>query len=287
MAVVFIIFFFFCSVFTYSQFEKGTIDTVLSTTFGTNTQFGQSNVFFPYNIYGLPDSSARKDIPSSTEQQICALGMDGSITIGFKGKILRDMPGNDFTVFENSFEFLGDRIFIEPGMVQVSKDGVNFITFPFDSLTLQGCAGLTPTNGEEDPFNPDVSGGNSFDLADVGLDSVIAIRIIDVSSIILNPNHPLFSPIVNGFDLDAIVAMHLETSITTSVTDFNPQIFPTSYKNEFPFSLQDGETIYFYSLDGRLLFQSNTESGSFLTTGTFVLVIQSNSTIHRNVIQIY
>lgn len=287
MALKCVIFFLLFSIELFSQFEKGTIDTVYSYTFGSNTQFGQSPEFFPQNIFGLPDSLARMDIPSSSEQQICALGLNGTITIGFKGKMLRDMPGKDFTIFENAFEFMAGRVFIEPAMVQVSKDGINFISFPFDSLTLQGCSGITPTNGNYDIFNPLYSGGNSFDLSDIGIDSVIAIRIIDVSSLILNPEHPLYSPIVNGFDLDAVVGIHLQdNSLLTSVDN---QLNHTSISafTSLKVDAKVGETIILYTIDGRQIFAVENGTFEFSTKGTYLLVVKSHQSIRRNVIQIY
>lgn len=287
MAVTFFFFFLLLASNLFCQFEKGTIDTVYGTSFGKNTQFGQSNTYFPMNIFGLPDSSARKDNPTSSENQVCALGLDGSITVGFRNKILRDMPGCDFTIFENAFEFMDERIFIEPAMVQVSKDGETFISFPFDSLTLQGCAGMTPTFGNEDSFSPDVSGGNSFDLADIGLDSIIAIRIIDVSSILLDQNHPFYSPIVNGFDLDAVVAMHLQSTKGTPFNESDSTNFQSLSVNSLHIQPRDGEIIELYNLDGRLLLQSNSNQIDYSVVGTYLLVVKHNKKIKRNVIQIY
>jgi len=287
MAIVFVVFFFISSMIAFSQYEKGFIDTVISVSFGKNTNFGQSSQFFPQNILGLPDSNSRFDVPSSNESQICALGLNGSITVGFRNKLLRDMPGSDFTIFENAFEFMDERIFIEPAMVQVSKDGETFISFPFDSLTLQGCAGTIPTNGNEATFIPDVSGGNSFDLADIGLDSIVAIRIIDVSSIILDQNHPFYSPIVNGFDLDAVVAMHLQSTNRTPVNESDSTNFQALSVNSLRIHPRDGEIIELYNLDGRLLLQSNNNTIDYSIVGTYLLVVKHNKIIKRNVIQIY
>jgi len=287
MAIVFVVFFFLSSVIVFSQNEKGSIDTVYSVSFGNNTNFGQSSEFFPKNIFGLPDSNARFDAPSSIESQICALGLNGSITVGFNGKILRDMPGKDFTIFENAFEYMGGKIFIEPAIVQVSKDCENFITFPFDSMTLAGCAGTIPTVGNENPFDIERSGGNSFDLADIEMDSVVAIRIIDVSSIILNSTHPLYSPIVNGFDLDAVVAFHLQSNTKTSVNESINSKNITLYKDQYQYNLKDGETISLYTLNGRKVLHTNEATFSFSTKGIYLLVIHSKTIIQRHVIQIY
>ncbi len=287
MAIVFSIFFFLFTSILFSQFENGTIDTVFSVSFGTGTTFGQSTMYFPMNIFGLPDTNARIDVPIATQEQILSLGLNGSITIGFKHYMIRDMPGKDFTIFENAFQYLGDRIFIEPAKVEVSKNGIDFYSFPFDSLTLNGCAGTYPTNGNADPFDVTISGGNSFDLADIGMDSIIAIRIIDVSSIILQSEHPLYNPIVNGFDLDAVVGLHLQVVDNSTSVLTNSQHIPSFYSSVFRIYPTEGETISLYSLNGSLLQISNVNPLEFTQKGTYLLIIQRKNEVKRNVIHIY
>ena len=61
---------------------------------------------------------------------ITCLGAGGTITVAFPA-FIRNGPGADFAVFENSF--LDG--YIEHAWVEVSRDGVNFVRFPNHSLT--------------------------------------------------------------------------------------------------------------------------------------------------------
>jgi hypothetical protein len=218
---------FFSSLSSYSQnYYKGTIDTVVSLIPGTLQSNGQSSEYFPANIFGLPSKQASKNVPEVGEDEICSIGLNGEIIVGFKDSYLYDGEGDDFIVFENAFiNPINKKIFAEPGIISVSEDGVNFIQFPFDSVTLEGCAGITPTNGSEDIFDPSSSGGNSFDLFSVGLSKIKYIKINDYCGEILkNSNHIYYDPIISGFDLDAITARYLvkdETSIEDKYKIYN------------------------------------------------------------------
>ncbi|MBS1912174.1 MAG: hypothetical protein JST22_09325 [Bacteroidetes bacterium] len=176
---------------------------------GQGAGFGMD--YFPANVLGLPDSTARADVPSVDPRQILGLGLGGEIVLRFDRHMIVDGPGPDFTVFENAFRYSAgsrNRVYAEPGQVAVSRDGVTFVSFPFDSLTLHGCAGVTPTNGEADPGDPVLSGGDSFDLAQLGIDSVRYVRIRDVTGVVKgNPSSPFWDPTLNGFDLDAVVVL--------------------------------------------------------------------------------
>ncbi len=233
----------FCAVTTSAQplatFGAG-IDTVVAFRPGTGQNFGQSPAFFPRNVFGLPDTNAREDVPSANPAEICSLGLGGEIIVGFKNALLLDRAGADFTVFENAFVRFDGRVFAEPAKVAVSRDGVRFVEFPFDSLTLRGCAGITPTRGNESPFNPARSGGDAFDLATIQMDSVRFIKITDISAFVLNnPRHPFFDPTITGFDLDAVVGLHLvrlnsRTSVNTRTQEHtaNTSLLPTvRYEN--------------------------------------------------------
>ena len=173
---------------------------------------GRGQEYLPDNVLGLPDTVGRRTVPTTDPKQILSLGLDGEIVLRFDRSAVIDGPGTDFTVFENPFYYsLGgkERLYAEPGEVSVSRDGVHYVSFPFDSLTLKGCAGVTPTNGDQPPYDPEVSGGDGFDLSEIGMDSVRFIRIRDVTRIVKNnPEHPYYDVTLNGFDLDAVVAVH-------------------------------------------------------------------------------
>ena len=52
-----------------------------------------------------------------------------------------------------------------------------------------------------DPTDPDVAGGDAFDLADIGVDSARFVRITDSGF-----NVAGYGGITGGFDLDAVCA---------------------------------------------------------------------------------
>lgn len=198
---------------TGQPWENTGADAVVSFAPGSGAGHGAEHL--PGNVLGLPDSIAREDIATVSGEQVLSLGIGGEIVLRFDRHPIIDRPGADFTVFENAFRYtIGgrQRIYAEPGQVAVSRDGVEFIAFPFDSLTLAGCAGVGPTKGNHDPANADLSGGDHFDLSKLGLDSIRFIRIRDISSIVKdNRQHPFWDPTLTGaaptagFDLDAVV----------------------------------------------------------------------------------
>jgi len=137
---------------------------------------------------------------------VLSLGKGGSIELAFGG-VIRDGDGPDFVVFENAFWPGGDptAVFAEVGEVSVSEDGVEWLTFPCDAEgdgagNFPGCAGFTPTlEFDADaavPLDPTLSGGDAFDLADVGLTRASYVRVTDVSNAGASPSA--------GFDLDAV-----------------------------------------------------------------------------------
>ena len=194
-----------CSLSLAAQPQR--CDTVMILQPGAGQRVGQGPVFFPMNVLAGPEPRASQTTPVADPREVCALGLGGSITLGLRRAVIIDLPGPDFTVFENAFIF-GRRTFAEPGRVEVSRDGIAWYAFPFDSLTLLGCAGVTPTTGLN-AFDPAVSGGDAFDLATIGVDSIRWIRITDVTRIILDDRtHPFYDPTLSGFDLDAIIAVH-------------------------------------------------------------------------------
>lgn len=125
------------------------IDTVLSFKPGNGQDFGRGEDVFPANIFGLPSTNASETAPEASEQQIASLGLKGEIIVGIKDYYIVDGEGDDFTIFENPFYNNATKlIFSEPAVVSVSEDGINFVEFPYDSISLDGLAGKTPTNGK-------------------------------------------------------------------------------------------------------------------------------------------
>lgn len=187
-------------------------DDVTSVTYGSGAGYGQA--FSPLNITGRDDSTATPTSASASQTELLTLGNNGSIVMHFSDNGIYNGSGVDFTVFENPFylkksggEVDTTKVFAEYGIVAASKDGVTFYTFPYDTATKKGFAGKTPTNGKANPQDAgsplqDHSGGDSFDLSDIGLDTAYYIKITDASSALSQSNGP------GGFDLDAVVAVN-------------------------------------------------------------------------------
>jgi hypothetical protein len=143
---------------------------------------------------------------------VLSLGGGGEIVLGFGEHGLADGPGPDFVVFENAFWPGGDesQVYAELGEVSVSDDGETWRTFPCDTEGdgqghFPGCAGATPTlQYDADqlvPLDPKKSGGDAFDLADLGVIRARFIKIRDLQT--LAP-----SGVSGGFDLDAVGVIH-------------------------------------------------------------------------------
>lgn len=161
---------------------------------------------------------------------VVSIGNDGAITLRFDLPVICDGPGADFTVFENAFHVgtPDGPIFEEFGIVAVSQDGEHFVDLPYDPLTHAGLAGRTPVlstpdNGI-DPLDPAAAGGDTFDLAAVGLPWAAYVRITDPGAAIPDPGDRIPPGDKGGFDLDAIAALHAcePGSATTPTPTFTP-----------------------------------------------------------------
>lgn len=259
-----------------AQYLQSVIDTVYKFLPGTGQNSGQSSEYFPQNIFGLPDTNASEYTPSSDPKQICSIGLGGEIIIGFKNYIIFDGDGPDFTIFENAFiNPITKKVFAEPSIVSVSEDGINFYDFPYDAMTLVGCAGITPTNGKANPFDAQKSGGDKFDLSIVGLTRVKYIKIKDICNDILqNPAHPFFDPIISGFDLDAVLGLNLIRDISNigdeKLANNFPKLIRHSNCYEMISEIPDNEFLI-YDYLGKII-----SSGNF----SYHLVIKNNFDIN-------
>lgn len=241
--------FFICIHYSIAQIIIGA-DTVISYKFGTSQTLGQNPPYFPFNVLGLPDTTAKPNIPSSDPSQICSIGIDGEIILGFIKNPIIDGYGFDFIVFENVMEMYDGKLFVEPAKISVSKDNINYLDFPFDTLTLKGCAGITPTIGNKILSDPLNSGGDKFDLAIVGIDTVKFIKIKDISNLVLkNKQHPFYHPLISGFDLDAVVAINFVAKNNTSIQ--NTHTITSTKLNIYP-----------NPTNGQLFIKINTKSNT-------------------------
>jgi hypothetical protein len=202
------------------------VDAVRSYVSGAGGGSGRSGL--PGIVLGPPRGGG----PFQGGTDVLSLGIAGQILLAFTDNVVVNRPGVDFTVFENAFLVRGATTlppFGEPATVSVSADGVTWKTFPCQATTgdyYVGCAGVYPVfaNADDpsapsplvpstapieslvgrdpDTFVPPAgSGGDSFDLAAVGLH---AIRFVRIRASGLRPGLGGLS----GFDLDAVAAVH-------------------------------------------------------------------------------
>ena len=133
---------------------------------------------------------------------VLSLGVGGSIVIDL-GLEVADGPGIDLIVFENPF-FAGgnpDEPFEEFGEVSVSLDREMWHTFSCVPETSKlGCAGWNPVLPFEyvlgERLDIERTGGDGFDLAELGVRAMRYVRIVDLSA--------TGEGVTGGFDLDAV-----------------------------------------------------------------------------------
>lgn len=174
---------------------------------GANAGFGQESL--PDIVLGAPHGKG----VLAGGLHVLSLGVGGEIVVGFGPYDIVDGPGPDFVVFENSFWPGGDdsAVFSELGEVSVSSDGAQWHTFVCDVQgtgmgRYPGCAGWTPTEAFEplqlQPLDATESGGDGFDLAQLGLSRARYVRVRDLSS--------SGDAKTAGFDLDAVGLVHFD-----------------------------------------------------------------------------
>lgn len=182
----------------------------LNITYGTNGGFGSH--LFPTIVYGMPQTGGK---------DVVALGGGGTLEIKLHGFLVADGDGPDFTLFENAvYSKKLNVVFAERAQVSVSQDGETFFDYPCDVNNVAdfypGCAGVHEVFPLQDPTDPAVSGGDHYDLADVGLPWIQYIRIQDLDT--CHPGDPTYEtqqfkylctgPGVQGFDLDAVAIVN-------------------------------------------------------------------------------
>ena len=212
-------------------------DAVTSYTIGANGGYPGTS-YLPGVVIGPPKGSGL----FQGGLDVFSLGFGGSMVLRFVDNAIADEPGPDFTVFENAFlAFNGatlaiERPFADPGRVSVSQNGTTWYEFPCSLTTnpaagvfYPGCAGVYPVlSNANNPSTPHASiptaggiedliglsviptpapggaGGDSFDLADLGLGWARYVRIVDANFVTGDP----YGPNNAGVDIDAVAAIH-------------------------------------------------------------------------------
>jgi hypothetical protein len=137
-----------------------------------------------------------------------------------------DGPGADLTVFETPFAYRGTWILAAYATGEVTSTGTAAATFPPDRParpaswgSAQGLAGGTPcisnvVMNAVDPFDPVVSGGDAFDLAELAGEPSIAAGLVDLAAIRF-----VRLADVSGADIDAVaVIQHQENQAADGPT---------------------------------------------------------------------
>ncbi len=228
------------------------VDAVVSFTQGAGGGFGSEN--FPDVIFGPPRGAGE----FAQSLDVFSLGDGGSIVLEFTDNTVLNGPGPDLIVFENPFYVSQNPLntFCEVAFVEVSQDGSTFYRFPNDydptgdpmhnPANWTGFAGVMPVlshpENEIDPTDPLVSGGDTFDLDDLGLDWIRYVRIVDTGEApdaahdddgdeIYDQGMP--GGVSAGFDLDAVAAVHGEDLFTPTPTQ-TPTDTPTPENTPVP-----------------------------------------------------
>lgn len=228
--------------------------------FGTNTTTGQAPIFFPKNVFGPPPSSASPGNPSYMQSDIVSLGRNGFVSLGFFPTI-ENRPGYDLIVFENVLRLSANNDFGEWMIVQASIDGVNWKTFPFDSISGEGLAGKKVTYNGPNQKDTSSIGGDAFDLDLVGLDSAKYIRVIDAT--IFQERKGCSG--CASTELDAIAAVH-QVGDAVGVKNYRSnsiKIF--SNQNQIIINQLENKIIQIeiFDLMGRKIYQNKTIERSF------------------------
>ena len=116
-------------------------------------------------------------------------------------------PGASAVVGADALAF--PKPFAEIAEVSVSEDGVTWHTFPCTATEYPwgACAGWhTVSKEDSSSLDPEKVGGDPFDLHDIGVTRAKFVRIVDKGGMACNPVN---NPKTNGFDLDAIAALHV------------------------------------------------------------------------------
>lgn len=194
--------------YVWGERGGGFAQGVISFSPAGGVSYGQED--FPSKILGPPQGTGQ----GKGSLDVVSLGCDGEIVLEFSEPLIGDGPGEDFIVFENAFSPSGVGSFAEPAEVSVSVDGKAWRVFPCDpsatSWPYAKCAGIRPVfasveNGLS-PYDPQIAGGDAYDLRDVGLSVARFVRIRDRSRAL--PDAARWCQAHNaGFDLDAIAVI--------------------------------------------------------------------------------
>lgn len=167
--------------------------SIVSFTPGEGAGFGQDSL--PGIVLGSPQGGGE----NSGSLDVLTLGHEGEIILAFDIEIING-EGPDLIIYENAF--IG---WPETGIVSVSQDGETWHRWPCDAENSEedfpGCAGVRPSLAHPDncidATDPEIAGGDHFDLDVLGLETASFVRIQDSGY-----------NTAGGFDLDAVAIVY-------------------------------------------------------------------------------
>jgi hypothetical protein len=227
---------------------------------------------------GVVSAGTDNNGTGAANQTIVSLGDSGIATLTFAAS-LYDGPGADFAVFENGFANPQDpeMAFLELAFVEVSSDGVNYHRFEAHSLTpittqipmagvfmdaklINNLAGKYISNY-----------GTPFDLSELsgttGLDimHITHIRLVDVVGALssLHASFDTANNIINdpyatdfatgGFDLDAVGAIHQNSTFVTTVANRTFSIYPNPVSDKLTIRAEGKTLVRLMDITGKVL----------------------------------
>lgn len=196
---------------------------------GTGTGFGDANNAVN-GVRGCGDTCGSYDVFSLGFE----VDANNVLVLRWSGRRVQNGPGVDFVVFENGFFWgAGPERFMDHVVVSVSRDGVTWVTFPYDFTAEDetafswdpnlwpGFAGVQPVRLHEednpvDPFDSELAGGDGFDLdslpddggeaSAIKREGFVYLKLVSAAS---QPNPDtgepyVKDPISNGPDIDGV-----------------------------------------------------------------------------------
>jgi len=251
------------------------------------------------------DSS--KAIGPADGTNVVSLGDGGFAILNFQSPI-KNAAGNDFCIFENSF----DPGFLELAFVEVSSDGINYTRFPA-TCNMQNTVQIGPfdTSGDPTKLN-NLAGkyianfGTPFDLQELAgspnlnINNITHVKIIDVVGCIQS-QYATFDANNNkindlwptafascGFDLDAVGVIHQVPVSVTELEKLEPfvSVFPSRVQDEIKITNRSGSflTAELFDVNGKSLLTNSSDekinsiSVNDLSEGIYFLKIKNDKT---------
>ncbi len=240
---------------------------------------------------------------------VVSLGDSGVVICYFKDAISNGI-GEDFAVFENSF----DGLFLELAFVEVSTDGLHYARFPAQSKTdttlqIDGFGQIIATKIHNFAGKYKVDYGTPFDLEEIQNDSFINkdsihyVKLIDVVGSIQNNycskdkdhnkiNDPYPTPFISGgFDLDAIGVIHQKSFVNLDKKNSSHKkivAFPTICNHEITITglkKYYTNTLTIRSIENRIIEKIKTEEENIqlnvaeLSKGMYIFEINNTERI--------